>query len=460
MFHRSKGSGAACRRMAALLFAGLLAAAGSVPRPCLAESLAITFDDLPLNGTLAPDMTRSSIVKEVLAVLKKRHVPPVYGFVTAKGLENEPDGAAALKAWVAGGQQVGNHSYSHFDLSRVTSDVFLKDVHQNEPVLELLSPARWRWFRYPFLREGDTLEKRRAVRKDLAERGYRIAQVTIDWEDYLWNSPYARCSAKRESQSLARLRSDYLTFASAYIDADRQMAQLIFGRPMSHVLLLHLGAFSSAILPDLLDLLQKKGFTLVTLEEALRDPAYQSDPDAANATGGTLLEQWLDARKMKYPSVPAKPYKELAGMCGADLVTMRFPPLPTGYRETDGACLRLSEDPAHPCDYAFGVLTNDAEKKRLLYGARSEGLDAAGKPKWEVLDSVDISELPRGYRMTLSECYRDGAVDETVVAAVREAGQEDPWFRDILWAKRLDLARKVFIAVSLANVRCRNVGMG
>jgi hypothetical protein len=96
----------------------------------------------------------------------------------------------------------------------------------------------------------------------------------------------------------------------------------------------------------------------------------------------------------------------------------------------------------------------------LLYGARSEGLDAAGKPKWEVLDSVDISELPRGYRMTLSECYRDGAVDETVVAAVREAGQEDPWFRDILWAKRLDLARKVFIDVSRANVRCRNVGMG
>jgi hypothetical protein len=62
--------------------------------------------------------------------------------------------------------------------------------------------------------------------------------------------------------------------------------------------------------------------------------------------------------------------------------------------------------------------------------------------------------------MTLSECYRDGAVDETVVAAVREAGQEDPWFRDILWAKRLDLARKVFIDVSRANVRCRNVGMG
>jgi peptidoglycan-N-acetylglucosamine deacetylase len=315
MFHRAKGSLTARRPLAALLAAGLLGTAGSMPNPCPAENLALTFDDLPLNGTLAPDMTRAGIVQEVLAILQKRHVPPVYGFVNAKRLENEPDGAEALKAWVAGGQPVGNHSYSHFDLSKVPSAVFLTDVHQNQPVLELLSRDGWRWFRYPFLHEGDTLEKRRAVRKDLQETGYRIAQVTIDWEDYLWNSPYARCTAKRESEALARLRSGYLTLASAYIDADRQMAQMIFGRPISHVVLLHLGAFSSAILPDLLDLLQKKGFTLVTLEEAQKDPAYQSDPDAASATGGTLLEQWLDARKMKYPLAPGKPYKELAQMC-------------------------------------------------------------------------------------------------------------------------------------------------
>jgi len=268
MVRRNNGFDRPGPRLTAALAAGLLAAAGYLPASSSAENLAITFDDLPLNGALAPGMTRSGIVKDVLAVLKKGHVPPVYGFVVARRLENEPDAAEALKAWVAGGQHVGNHSYSHYDLGKVTSEVYLADVHQNEPVLELLSGDDWRWFRYPFLREGDTLDKRHAVRKDLQERGYRIAQVTIDWEDYLWNSPYARCTARHESDSIARLRSGYLTLAAAYIDADRQMAQMIFGRPMSHVVLLHLGAFSSAILPDLLDLFRRKGFTLVTLEEA------------------------------------------------------------------------------------------------------------------------------------------------------------------------------------------------
>jgi peptidoglycan-N-acetylglucosamine deacetylase len=288
----------------------------SVPGFTPAQELAITFDDLPLNGTLPAGVTRTELVQRVVKVLKHYHVPEVYGFVNAKRFENDQDGAEALKRWVAAGERVGNHTYSHPDLNKMTSELFMADVYQNEPVLELLSSGDdWRWFRYPFLREGDTLDKRRAVRAALKERGYRIAQVTLDYEDYLWNSPYARCVASRDEQSLRWLRSSYLAFASEYIDADRQMAHLTLGRDPSHVLLLHLGAFSDTILPDLLALLHQKGFRLVTLEEAQRDPLYQSDPDAGSRNGGTLLEQWMDVRGVKYPAVTPKPYKELASIC-------------------------------------------------------------------------------------------------------------------------------------------------
>lgn len=103
--------------------------------------------------------------------------------------------------------------------------------------------------------------------------------------------------------------------AAAYIDAAREAARLVFGRDISHVLLLHLGAFSDDILPDLLALLQQKGLRLVTLAQAQQDPVYQSDPDAASRYGGTLLELWTEARKIKYPPVPPKPVKELEAIC-------------------------------------------------------------------------------------------------------------------------------------------------
>jgi hypothetical protein len=64
-----------------------------------------------------------------------------------------------------------------------------------------------------------------------------------------------------------------------------------------------------------LDLLGKKGFTLVTLEEAESDPVWETDPDAGSVYGGTLLEQWMDARKVKYPAVAEKPYQERQEIC-------------------------------------------------------------------------------------------------------------------------------------------------
>jgi peptidoglycan/xylan/chitin deacetylase (PgdA/CDA1 family) len=283
---------------------------------CFAQGVALTFDDLPLNGDLPPGVTRVQITKDVLTVLQQHKVPQVFGFVNSKKLEENNDGIDALKLWVAAGERVGNHTYSHIDLHQNTPEAFERDIAQNEPVLELLSEnIDWHWFRYPFLREGDTVEKRRAVRSYLRDHGYKIAEVTIDYEDYLWNSAYAHCEAKQDSRSIEWLTSNYLTVASEYIDGDREMAKLVFGHDINHVLLLHLGAFSSAILPQLLDLLQQKGLHLITLEEAENDPAYQTDPDAASRYGGALLEQWMDAKKLTYPKFQDKPYKQLGDIC-------------------------------------------------------------------------------------------------------------------------------------------------
>ncbi len=283
---------------------------------CAAQKLAITFDDLPRNGGLPPGVTQVEIAQKTLAILKKRHVPPVYGFLNAKKLEGSADGAEALKLWAAA-EPVGNHTYTHMDLEQNAPEAFERDIEQNEPALELLASqgGDWHWLRYPYLHEGDTVEKRRAVRAYLKTHGYKIAQVTLDWEDYLWNSAYAKCSAKNDAKSIEWLRSSYLSTASDFLDLGRAQAKLIYGHEINYVLLMHLGAFSSTILPDALDLLKKKGFKLVTLEEAESDPVYQEDPDVGMHDAGTLLDQWMQVKQIKYPEHTDKPYKELESIC-------------------------------------------------------------------------------------------------------------------------------------------------
>jgi peptidoglycan/xylan/chitin deacetylase (PgdA/CDA1 family) len=278
--------------------------------------VAITFDDLPLNGGLPAGVTRVQIARETIALLKARHAPPAYGFINAKKLEGDEDAAEALRIWAAA-EPFGSHTYTHINLSENPAEAFERDIDQDEPVLELLAGkgSDWRWFRYPFLHEGDRVEKRREVRAYLQAHRYRVAQVTLDWEDYLWNSAYARCAEKKDAQSIAWLKSSYLSIESSYLDLGRDLAQLVYGHEINHVLLLHLGSFSSTILPDALDLMQKKGFTFVTLEEAESDPVYQGDPDVGSKYGGTLLELWMEAKKIKFPPVMEKPYKQLAEIC-------------------------------------------------------------------------------------------------------------------------------------------------
>src|ERR1700680_2991626 len=119
-----------CRESCALVFVIL-----GISALCAAQKLAITMDDLPLTGLLPPGVTRMETTKDVLAILKKRHVPPVYGFINAKKLEGNPDGAEALKLWAAA-EPVGNHTYAHMDLEKNTPEAFETDIEENEPVLE------------------------------------------------------------------------------------------------------------------------------------------------------------------------------------------------------------------------------------------------------------------------------------------------------------------------------------
>ena len=282
----------------------------------VAQEVTLTFDDLPAHGPLPPGMTRVDVAKSIIRTLKSVKAPEVYGFINAVKLEQVPADRAVLEEWRAAGFMLGNHTYSHMSLTENTPEAFEKDIAANEPALRsLMGNEDWHWFRYPFLWEGETLEKRDAVRAWLKEHGYRVAQVTLDFEDYAWNAPYARCVAKNDQQAIAWLKSSYLDTARQYIETDRKMSQILFGRDIKHVMLLHLGGFQTVMLPQLIDLLKQKGFRLVTLEEAESDPAYQTIPNAGLKYGGTLLEQMIEAKHLAYPPVAPKPMKELDAVC-------------------------------------------------------------------------------------------------------------------------------------------------
>lgn len=294
-------------------------AAGSTPKLLPLDPhpvVALTFDDLPAAGALPAGDTRTAIATRLSNVLNSNRLDGTYGFVNASKLENDSDAQQALRAWISARMNIGSHTWSHMSLTANPAEAFQANIAQNEPALAEYARGRdWHWFRYPFLWEGDTVEKRRAVRTWLRQHRYRIAQVSLDFEDYAWNDAYARCAERHDDPAISWLKASYLQTAAEYIRLGRQEQQIAFGHEFPNVMLLHATAFTTLMLPQLLDLLRSQGFRFASLPDIEKDSAYALDPDAGLKYGGTLPDQFMDSHHLPYPSFAPKPFARLKDLC-------------------------------------------------------------------------------------------------------------------------------------------------
>ena len=280
------------------------------------SKVALTFDDLPAHGPLPVGMTRLEIAASVIRSFEAVHAPPSYGFVNAKSLEQEPAGRAVLEAWRAAQFPLGNHTFSHMDLNAHSAEDFEQDLIANESILkELMGSEDWHWLRFPFLDEGDSLGKHRALEAFLEQHGYRVAEVTLSFGDYAYGVPYARCAAKNDQQGIEQLKQSYMEGAAKSLEQGTALSIELFGRNIKHVMLLHLGSIEAVMLPRLLELLEQRGFTLVTLAQAESDPAYSIDPESPGHSNGTFLEQMMRARNLAMPKDSSDWLAKLDAVC-------------------------------------------------------------------------------------------------------------------------------------------------
>ncbi|WP_354069383.1 polysaccharide deacetylase family protein [Caulobacter sp. 1776] len=276
--------------------------------------IALTWDDLPAHSALPPGVTRVQVAADLLKAFADAKAQG-FGFINGALTEREPDSAPALKMWRQAGQPLGNHTWSHPNIASLTPEQFTAEIARNEPMLkDLMGKNDWRWLRYPFLSEGDTQEKRLAVRAWLAANHYKIASVTVSFGDYAFNEPYARCVAKGDQAAIADLETRFLDGAAAVADRSRAMAKTLYGKDIPYVLLMHGGAFDARMAPRLLKLYQDKGFGFTTLAKAERHPFYRTDVDPSRPPEPTTLEDALKAKNLPVPASPVD-LAALEGMC-------------------------------------------------------------------------------------------------------------------------------------------------
>ena len=293
----------------------------SLPLCASPIEVAITVDDLPVHMDLPPKVTRLDVVKQMLSALDKHGLKNVYGFINAGHINNDDNNYNVLKLWVNSGQLLGNHTYEHVNLNKVNPTEFIKQIQLNDPYLKtLMGDKNYHYFRYPYLYEGNTQQKRDQVRHDLLTHDYQIAQVTMDFQDYLWNNAYVRCVKKQNTKAIDWLKKSYIEQALNSITVAHALSMATIHRDIKNILLLHIGVFDALILDDLLTAYEKQGVKFISLTEALQDKAYAMNPNIVSDNTGGFLEQLVHSKKTAVPTIVKKlmddiPKNKLMNLC-------------------------------------------------------------------------------------------------------------------------------------------------
>lgn len=271
-------------RIATLLVSILIAVLSSLAH---AQSVAFTFDDGP-HLAETPRLSAKARNQAMLDALAKHGVKATL-FVTVNNGANRPEGLAFARAWGEAGHTIGNHTMSHPDLdsAKVTLAQYQQEMLECDAVIRNL-PGYRKWFRFTFLREGNTPEKRDGMRAFLKEQNYRNAYVSLDTSDWRLDQKLTETLKKDPKAEVTPIKEAYLAHVMQRAEAYRKLSQQLQGRDIAQVILLHHNLINALWLDDVIAMFKQKGWTITTPETALEDPVYQFQPERA-AAGQSLL---------------------------------------------------------------------------------------------------------------------------------------------------------------------------
>ena len=252
-----------------------------------AQTVAFTFDDGPRLAE-TPLMSPQQRNDALLATLARYRIQAAL-FVTAGNGADRPAGLALARAWGQAGHSIGNHTMTHLDLNgaAITLAQYQQEVLACDAIIAHL-PGYQKWFRYTFLREGNTPEKRDGMRAFLRAQGYRNAYVSLDTSDWRFDAQLQTMLAKDPRADLAPIKALYLAHIRQRALAYRALSQQLQGRDIAQVMLLHHNLVNALWLDDVVKQFKAMGWTIVTPGQAFADPMYQLMPDRP-AVGQSLL---------------------------------------------------------------------------------------------------------------------------------------------------------------------------
>ncbi len=241
----------------------------------------------------------------LLANLKKHNLKAI--LFSSGANKTTPLGKYVLSSWNDAGHLIANHTFTHpsFNRKNTSLEAFKIELTKNDSIIRAYSNY-YRYFRFPFLKEGDTKEKIEGFRAFMKEKGYKNGHVTIDASDWYIANRLAKRLNENPKADISGFREYYkmhLLDRATFYDS---LAYQLTNRRINHVILLHHNLAAALFLDDLIKHFVANGWEITDADKAYTDKIYDEVPNRIPA-GESLI--WALAKQsgkfegiLRYPA--------------------------------------------------------------------------------------------------------------------------------------------------------------
>lgn len=260
-----------------------------------AKEIALTFDDAPTEDSQL--FSTAERTDQLIKNLEQAKTGPVMIF--ANPCRVLPEKAISeLKKYVVHGHMIANHTCDHSNLYKMTVTDYIDNIKKADLLLSPLISGD-KFFRFPFLREGQDAKTRDQIRNWLKTNKFKNGFVSIDNDDYLVSFKIKKALSEHKKINYEKVKNIWLNHLLGAVNYYDKTAIKALGRSPKHVILLHEMDATVMFIGDLVTALRKDGWKIINPIDAYSDPIYEESP-LSFYTGNGLIPQLAEDRGLGY----------------------------------------------------------------------------------------------------------------------------------------------------------------
>lgn len=264
----------------------------------------------PVDRSDSPPHDSFATAQLLIEKLKKHNVPAtgfLIGTSVSDGEKLYPVRAEIVRLWRDAGFDVGIGGYKHIWFSKTPFEDYVANVEKNERIARKIlgeKNSQLRYFSYPFLNTGKSVEDKERFESWLAARGMRSVKYTFDNQEWMYSFAYDAARRDNDLNTMKEIRAEFLAYMAQMLRHYESYSQELFNRQIPQTMVLTPSRLVADTADELFGVLEKSGYSFVSMDAAQADEAYQTEENFVGESGISWFERWQMKRGAKLLDEP------------------------------------------------------------------------------------------------------------------------------------------------------------